>query len=219
MSPSYSGYKFINYRTVVKSQDLTSSCTTAYSNDHLCDLSSIGNVNTARPGIRGQIVNLKTLLLAVLLLSSCQTTQSDDPTSLSFKIPKGSTVSLNKDLDIPDSKTHATLQNGNITTDREKDDYRLNCRFDVKKFGPHTVKPEIFKIRRSESGQDWISQAAGLLRNYTDVFLDSDKGTDVIKLSCQEQGYKMDRTFTISEMETALGEYFTFTFPQSKPAK
>jgi hypothetical protein len=164
-------------------------------------------------------MNNKLLLLAIFLLSSCQTTQSTDPSSLSFKIPKGSTLTLNENLDIPDNKTHAVLQYGKITTDRKKDDYKLNCRFDVKEFGPHTIKPEVFRIRRDESGQEWISQAAGLVRYYTDVFLDSSKGTDVIKLTCQEQGYGMDRTFSVSEMETALGDYFTFNFPESKPAK
>jgi hypothetical protein len=164
-------------------------------------------------------MHVKYLPIAALLLSSCATTQSTDPSKLSFKIPEGSTLALNKALEIPDGKTHTALQYGKTTTDKDRDDYKLNCRFDVKKFGPRTIKPETFRIRRSEDGQEWISQTAGILRNYTDVFLDSDKGTDVIKLSCQEQGYQMDRTFTISEMETALGEYFTFTFPKSKPAK
>ena len=159
------------------------------------------------------------LFVVALLLSSCQSMQSNDPSSLSFKIPDGSTLSLNKDLGIPDNRTHAVLQDGKLTSDRKKDDYKLNCRFDVKKFGPRTIEPEVFSIRRSESGQEWISQAAGLVRYYTDVFLDSGKGTDVIKLTCQEQSYGMEATFTISEMETAVGDYFTFTFPVSNTAK
>ena len=163
-------------------------------------------------------MNYKLLSLAILVLSSCQTTQSTDPSSLSFKIPKGSTLTLNKSLDIPDNKTHAVMQYGKITTDRKKDDYKLNCRFDVKTFGPRTIKPEVFKIRRTEDGQEKVSDA-GIVRFYSDVYLDSDKGTDVIKLTCQEWGGKIDRNFTVTEMETALGDYFTFTFPQSKPAK
>jgi hypothetical protein len=155
----------------------------------------------------------------MLLLSSCQTTQSTDPSQLTFKIPSGSTLTLNKDLEVPAGKTHAALQFGKVTTDKERNDYKLNCRFDVKDFGPRTINPEVFKIRRTEDGQEWISENAGILRYYTDVFLDSDKGTDVIKLTCQEQGGKTDRTFAISEMGSALGDYFTFTFPQSKPAK
>jgi hypothetical protein len=74
----------------------------------------------------------------------------------------------------------------------------------------------VFKIRRTESGQESIAMDDGLLRYYTDVFLDSDKGTDVIKLTCQEQGDVTDGTFTIADMETALGDYFTFIFTTSK---
>ena len=162
-------------------------------------------------------MNIKALPLIALLLSSCQTSQSSDPSLLSFRIPDNSTLSLNMNLEIPDGKTHATIQNGKPVTDKKKDDYMLNCRFDVKEFGPRTVKPEVFKIRRSESGQDWISQAAGILRYYTDVYLDSDKGTDVIKLTCQEQGYRTDGTFSFADMETALGDYFSFNFPATKP--
>jgi len=163
-------------------------------------------------------MSLKFLPFLVLILSFNPSAHADDPSSLTFKIPEGSTLTLNKDLDIPDNKTHATLQFGKLMTDREKDDYRLNCRFDVKKFGPRSIKPEVFKIRRSEHGEETISEA-GIIRFYSDIYLDSDNDTDVIKLTCQEQGSKIDRTFTIYEMDAALGDYFTFTFPKSKTTK
>jgi hypothetical protein len=60
------------------------------------------------------------LPLAALLISACTTTQTTDPSSLSFKTPKGSTLSLNKNLEIPDGKTHAALQAGELTTDRKR---------------------------------------------------------------------------------------------------
>ncbi len=164
-------------------------------------------------------MNMKLLPVLALLLSACATTQSTDPTQLDFKIPKGSTLTLNKQLEIPEHRTHATLQYGKVIANRERKDYELNCRFDVKNFGPNTIQPEVFSIRRSESGQEWISQAAGILRYYTDVFLDSGKGTSVIKLTCQEQGYKMDTPFAIADMETAVGDYFTFTFALSEPSQ
>ena len=161
-------------------------------------------------------VTMRLSVLAVIfgLLASCATTQSRDPSLLSFKMPKGSTLTLNKDLEIPDYKTHAALQSGKLTTDRKKNDYALNCRFDVKKFGPRTITPEVFAIRRSESGQEWISDKAGLLRYYTDVYLDSEKATDVIKLTCQIQGDVSTSNFSVSDMEATLGDYFTFSFPQ-----
>jgi hypothetical protein len=155
---------------------------------------------------------------AILMLSSCQMTQSTDPSLLSFSIPKGSTLALNKDLEIPGDKTHAMLQYGKVTTDRSRNDYEVNCRFDVKKFGPRTIKPEVFKISRTENGGNMIS-TAGIIRNYTDVHLVSDKGTDVIKLTCQEWAITRDKNFTVADMEKAVGDYFTFTFPQSSTAK
>jgi hypothetical protein len=164
-------------------------------------------------------MHMKLLPVTVILISACTTTQSTDPSKLSFKIPKGSTLALNKALEIPDNKTHATLQFGKVVTDRKRKDYNLNCRFDVKKFGPRKIEPEVFNIRRSEDGQEWISQAAGILRYYSDIYLDSDKGTDVIKVTCQEQGSKIDRNFTVSDIEKALGDYFTFTFPEIAPLK
>jgi len=157
-------------------------------------------------------------LIFVLLLGSCQSMQSNDPSSLSFKIPDGSTVALNKGLDIDDGKTHALLQAGKLTSERDRDDYKLNCRFDVKTFGPRTIKPEVFRIQRNEDGRNMVSEG-GIVRYYSDIYLNSDKGTDVIKLTCQQLGYTMDRSASIAEMQTALGDYFTFTFPQSKPSK
>lgn len=151
-------------------------------------------------------------LVTVLLLGSCQSMQSTDPSSLSFKIPDGSTASLNKDLDIADGKTHALLQEGKLISLRDRQDYKLNCRFDVKSFGPRTIRPEVFKIQRTEDGRNMVSEG-GIVRYYSDIYLKSDKGTDVIKLTCQQLGYTMDRTFTIAEMETALDDYFTFSFP------
>jgi len=156
--------------------------------------------------------------IVVVLLSSCQMTQSTDPSLLSFSIPKGSTLSLNKDLEIPEGETHALLQDGKAITDRSRNEYRLNCRFDLKKFGPRTIKPEVFKIRRTEDGTTAVSQA-GILRYYTDVHLASDKGTDVIKLTCQQWATTRNTDFTVSDMEKAVGDYFTFTFAQSKSAK
>ena len=164
-------------------------------------------------------MKLTSILLAALLLSACQTTQSTDPTQLSFKIPKGSTLTLNKDLQIPEHETHATLQFGKVISTRERKDYQLNCRFDVKEFGPRTINPEVFRIKRSEDGEEWISDKAGIVRFYSDIFLESGKGTDVIKLTCQEQGGPTDSTFSVSEMEETLGDYFTFTFPKPEPPK
>ena len=154
-------------------------------------------------------------LLVALTACSCASMNSSDPDSLGFSIPKGSTLSLNKKLSISHRDTHAVIQQGKETTDKDRNDYAINCRLDVKEFGPRTIEPENFKITRTEDGRNWISEPS-IMRFYTEIYLSSDKGTDVIKMVCQEYGSQTDRNFTVAEMQTALGDYVSFTFAEKK---
>lgn len=154
------------------------------------------------------------LLLTALTLDACASLHSDDPDSMFFSIPEGSTLSLNKPLTIPAGYTHAVIQHGKKSTDNDKYDYDINCRLDLKDFGPRTIEPENFRITRTEDGQNWISQPS-ILRFYTEIYLTSDKGTDIIKMVCQQYGDSIDRNFTVTEMQQALGDYFSFTFSAS----
>ena len=160
-------------------------------------------------------MKLKFISVSALLLSACQTTQSTDPSLLTFKIPDGSTLALNKDIEVPEYKTHAAFQAGKSTTDRKRNLYQLNCRFDVKEFGPRTIKPESFTIRRTEDGSEWFSHPT-IMRFYTILYLDSTQRTDVVKLQCQRWGSSIDRNFTVAEMAAALGNVFSFSYKESK---
>ena len=157
-----------------------------------------------------------TLTITAFLLSSCQAMHSTDPDSLNFKIPKGSTLSLNKTLTIPGNEAQSVIQYGKKIAERDIKHHVINCRLDVKKFGPRTIEPESFIITRTEDGhgQNWISQGSAIVRYYTDIFLTSDKGTDIIKMECQIYGDQMDYHFTVKDIETALGDYFSFTFAE-----
>ncbi len=156
---------------------------------------------------------MKLIILPVilLLLTACQSLHSSDPESMFFSIPEGSTLSLNKKLTIPSNDTHAVIQGGKEIADKDRKDYAINCRLDFKEFGPRTIKPEEFKITRTEDGQNWISQPS-ILRFYTEIYLTSEKDTDIIKMVCQEYGGPIDRNFTVAEMAAALGDYFSFNF-------
>jgi hypothetical protein len=156
-------------------------------------------------------MKLKPLLLTILILSSCQSLHSNNPDSIFFDIPDGSTLTLNKSLPIAEGYTHALIQYGKVTTTAQVNNYDVNCRFELKKFGPRTIEPETFKIRDTEDGQEWVSQPS-IKRFYTEVFLDSDKGTDVIKLTCQDWGDAIDKNFPVADMQKTLGDYFTFKF-------
>lgn len=148
------------------------------------------------------------LTIAFLLLSSCAALHSDDPASLAFHLPKGSTLSLNKSLTIADSDTHASIQNGKQIIDKMINYYAINCRLDFRAFGPREIQPEDFSITRTEDGTQWVSQPA-IMRFYTEVHLASTKNTDVILLECQEYGDSTDNNFTVAEMQTALGDIIT----------
>ena len=152
-------------------------------------------------------------LLAAFTLSACTSLQSSDPDSLFFSIPEGSTLSLNKQLSIPHNDTHAVVQHGKEVSDNDKNDYAINCRLDLKEFGPRTIDPEDFKIAQTEDGRNWVSEPS-IMRFYTEIYLSSNKGTDIIKMVCQEYGSQTDRNFTVKEMQDALGDYFSFTFAE-----
>ncbi len=158
------------------------------------------------------------LFLTTLTLSACASLHSTDPDSLGFSIPEGSTLSLNKKLTIPHNDTHAVVQYGKETTDNDRHDYDVNCRFDVREFGLRTIEPENFTVTRTEDGQNWISQPS-ILRFYTEIYLTSNKGTDVIKMVCQEYGDQTDYHFTVKEIQVALGDYFSFDFASDKQEK
>lgn len=150
------------------------------------------------------------ITIAILALASCQSMKSDDPSSISFSIPKGSTLSLDKNIEIPEGKTLAVFQSGKLIASRKTDIYDLHCNFELKKSGPRTVNPEVFTVRRTEDWNERISRTT--TQYYTEVYLDSAKGTDVTMLNCQKWGNRSDYHFTASEIEKTLGDYFSFTF-------
>jgi len=136
---------------------------------------------------------------------------SNDPNSLFFSIPEGSTLSLNKEMTISSSNTHGTIQSGRLISDDAREFYDINCRLDFEKFGPRMIEPEEFTITRTEDGQNWVSQPS-ILRFYTEVYLASNKDTDIIKMVCQIYGDANDRNFTVAEMQTALGNLVTIKY-------
>ena len=160
-------------------------------------------------------MKLLTPLFALLTITSCQSMHSSDPDSMFFSIPAGSTLTLNDDLEISKLNTHALIQAGKVTTENEKSEYDINCRIEFKKFGPRTIKPETFHISRTEDGSHWVSQP-NIMRFYTEVYLSSEKDTDIIKMICQTWGDGIDRNFTVSEMAESLGSILTFNFSADK---
>ena len=149
--------------------------------------------------------------MAFLFISACASVHSNDPNSLYFSISEGSILSLNKAMTISSSETHGTIQAGKVINDDDREFYDINCRLDFNHFGPRTIEPERFIVIRTEDGQNWISRPS-ILRFYTEVYLKSNKDTDVIKMVCQIYGDVTDRNFTVAEMQSALGDFVTIEY-------
>ena len=153
------------------------------------------------------------LLAATIILSGCTTMQSDDPDSLAFSLPENSILALNKTLTISSAETHGTIQAGKQIKDDDRNFYQVSCRLDFKKFGPRTIEPEEFTVVRTEDGSHWVSFGV-ILRFYTEIYLSSSKGTDVIKMVCQQYGDQFEVNFTVAEMQAALADFISFKYTE-----
>lgn len=163
-------------------------------------------------------MKLAALLLVSLSLFACQSMQSTDPSSLSFVIPPGSTLTLNKSLEITEGNTHAQIQDGKLTTEKQRNQYALGCRINFREFGPRTVAPEVFNIRRTEHNEGWVSRP-NIYSYTTEIYLDSAKGTDIIKLVCGNWATWPSTNFSIADIEKTLGDYFSFSYKQPASAE
>ena len=141
--------------------------------------------------------------------------QSDDPSLLSFRVPAGSTLSLNKAIEIPAGQTHVMIQAGQLTTESKSNQYDVACRLNFREFGPRTVAPEVFNIRRTEHREGWESRPNFYFYS-SEIFLDSEKGTDVINMECSTWAVPPSFNFSFGDMQQTLGDYFTFQFKSAE---
>lgn len=138
------------------------------------------------------------------LLAACQS-PGDGPSP--YRIPSGSTLTLNHPLDIPEGKAHVSFQNGNLVGG--VDNSSVSCRFEVRDLGPQTVQPDTFTVTRSENPQEWVSQP-NTMRFSKILYLQSGTQPGVIDLDCHYwDGPLWGRNITVAAVREAVGNYFT----------
>ena len=156
----------------------------------------------------------RTLLLTVcaLALSGCQSGARNDVNSPYYRIPSGSKLILNQELNIPEGQAHIRFSQGRPVGGNSG--YTVSCRFDVRNLGPRVVHPDSFLITRVENPQEWISQPTTML--FSKIFyLQSASQPDVLDLNCQEWNDPlMGRDISVPEVREALGDYFTLELAQ-----
>jgi len=157
-------------------------------------------------------VKLLVLLVAVFLISGCQTSGSADPDSIWFKVPPDSRLVLNQPLEIPTERAHLMLQHGTAAT--AASDFDVGCRFEVKNLGPRTIQPDAFVIRSMASGRQWINQPH-TMEFYKIIHLQSATQADIQTMKCSyEDDPRIGRPVTVTQIQEALGNIFTFEFSQ-----
>jgi hypothetical protein len=148
------------------------------------------------------------LLLAVGLLTGCQTTRSTNPDSIWYELPKGSKLVLNQDLKIPAGQAHTFVQEAKNGSSAYK--LGVMCRFEVEQLGPRTIHPDTFLITEIAQGREWVNEPSTILF-YQDLHLQSEKQQqDIMPMRC---GYTYDpllgRPVTVEQMRETLGGVFT----------
>lgn len=152
------------------------------------------------------------ITLTILALAGCNTAQTRDVNSPYYKVPQGSAIILNKDLEIPAGQAHINLQAG--VPSSAVGQYNVNCTFSVRNLGPSTIKADTFGIRDSSTGEEWVSRP-DIMRFYREFRLTSATQPDVMNFVCQDwDGPMTGKPVSVPEMEKAVGSYVSFRFGQ-----
>jgi hypothetical protein len=147
-----------------------------------------------------------------LLLAGCQSMQTDDRSSIWFRVPSGSQLVLNRALTIPAQRAHIMLQHG--TAARAASEFEVACRFEVRNLGPRIIQPDSFLITGYGSEQEWENYPH--TRRFSKTFrLESNRQTGIMPMVCEYYDWPLfGRQITQAQIEEALGDYFTFRFPE-----
>jgi hypothetical protein len=184
------------------------------------------------------ILMLQMLLFVLATGSGCSSLVVTDPTSPFYVPPVGSRVIVKQRLTVPRGKTRVFLQYGQVIPRSARDDYAVNCNFNINTLNdqPRYIEVGTYTVTRSLRHSDDIvsrkklqvaalgMQAGMMFRDsggtpvlFEEVVmtLTSTPPSDVRELACR--GAMDDPTEmqlpTLAEMRQALGDYATIEVP------
>jgi len=178
------------------------------------------------------------IAFTILLSTGCQKNMVVDETSPYSSVPTGSTLILNKPINIQPEQVAAFVQHGDIVQAGRFDIYRPNCKFELFKISTQsrTVQPGKFAITQvvdemetvqrskpvflamnSHSQSEPVSWGMMLgaseneMYNYaTAMYLSSETQPDVYRMTCKHWESIIDDNYlSIKQMREAMGEWFT----------
>lgn len=149
------------------------------------------------------------------LLAGCQAGASFTFDSAAYRIPSGSEVVLNREINIPAGSAHVKLQHGQLAS--SVSEYEVNCEFRVRDLGPRLVPPGSFIVTRSGDSREWAISPY-TVRFFKTVTLEPAQDTGRVYLMCQKwDDVYGGRSISIAEMQEALGDYFSLGSGQTPP--
>lgn len=101
------------------------------------------------------------LVVSMMIVTGCQTTDyTGDEDSFHYRIPVGSTLTLNQALTIPADRSSIYLFRGKVVTYHNVDIYYPHCELILEKVSnrTRTVKPDTFIITRVNDWEDYRAQ-------------------------------------------------------------
>jgi hypothetical protein len=150
-------------------------------------------------------------ILAVLILTGCQSLATGDRTSIWYRLPSGTQLVLNRPLTIPAQRAHVMLQHGEVLP--AADSGTVACRFEVRDLGPRVIEPDTFLITDYSSQQEWEHYPYSR-RYYKTLRLKSEHQAGILPMVCEYFDWpELGRPVTQAAIEAALGDYFTFRYP------
>ena len=163
-----------------------------------------------------------------LLLGACAT-----PIPGPWDIPVGSTITINKEIQIPGSSASVKIQNGKTESFGAINIYATHCVLEMRdrKETPQIVKPgqftvtkntqQIFSVRVPTAGTQlaslFFAGDVDTMLNYANqIYITSPEQPDVYRLTCQQFSYPSqtqlnERWSSVAQMRVALGELITLT--------
>lgn len=167
------------------------------------------------------------VLFITLLLYGCQLGLEPTSNTNNETLSAGWLLTLNKILTIPGQSAGVYLQNGQVVTEKEKDQYYPNCRLEVldPQQESQTVQPDSFSVYRVKWTEEdvllkpllyastQIILASGPTADAyaTILYLRSLRQTEVTRLICEhwEDPTTSPQHLTLQQIRSTLGEIFT----------
>ncbi len=169
-------------------------------------------------------------LLMVMSLTACQSTALLIEGSPFVAVPLNSQLILNQELEIPPGQVAVYIQNGKIIPVENINVRQPNCKFEIRTIEDNARKvvPDKFKISRFYLDTYLVSSNAVLVASLemvnvagggsataeiytTELFLQSDKQPDVLRLSCEHWEDPADGKYlTLEQIKLALGKVIEF---------